>query len=250
MKRDFAEPEARAEFPSWTSARSSSSRSPPTRRRTSRAPRAGTGRAPADPRPGGRASRRRAGTRPTDKRRPLRIFGHFNQQLWLAIRGVAGSLPFQAESDEPEPLGREPGEPGERSAKPLARNPAMRTGADMSAGARPIDEAADQTPLRRPEGTAGPPAATCARRPRGVAARRRPRCCRRAGRASWPSPRPDLKPKGWRRCRRRRGARVRPCGIDEASMTKKIEEFDGACRAWPAAPWPARLRAAGPTAGA
>jgi hypothetical protein len=28
-----------------------------------------------------------------DKRRPLRVLGHFNQQLWLAVRGVAGALP-------------------------------------------------------------------------------------------------------------------------------------------------------------
>lgn len=32
-----------------------------------------------------------------DKRRPLRTLEHFNQQLWLAIRGVAGQLPFQPE---------------------------------------------------------------------------------------------------------------------------------------------------------
>jgi hypothetical protein len=37
-----------------------------------------------------------------NKRRPLRMLGHFNQQLWLAIRGVAGSLPFQPENDKPE----------------------------------------------------------------------------------------------------------------------------------------------------
>jgi hypothetical protein len=37
-----------------------------------------------------------------DKRRPLRILGHFNQQLWLALRGVAGELPFQAEEVAPE----------------------------------------------------------------------------------------------------------------------------------------------------
>lgn len=37
------------------------------------------------------------------KRRPLRMFNHFNQQLWLAVRGVAGSLPFQP--DDPEPDG-------------------------------------------------------------------------------------------------------------------------------------------------
>lgn len=34
-----------------------------------------------------------------DKRRPLRMLGQFNQQLWLAIRGVAGELPFQPEED-------------------------------------------------------------------------------------------------------------------------------------------------------
>lgn len=34
------------------------------------------------------------------KRRPLRMLGHFNLQLWLAVRGVAGTLPFHA---EPEP---------------------------------------------------------------------------------------------------------------------------------------------------
>ena len=37
-----------------------------------------------------------------DKRRPLRVLGHFSGPLWLAVRGVAGSLPFQAESDQPE----------------------------------------------------------------------------------------------------------------------------------------------------
>ena len=36
-----------------------------------------------------------------DKRRPLRMFGQFNQQLWLAVRGVAGELPFQAPDDAP-----------------------------------------------------------------------------------------------------------------------------------------------------
>jgi hypothetical protein len=37
-----------------------------------------------------------------DKRRPLRVLGHFSAPLWLAVRGVAGALPFQAESSEPE----------------------------------------------------------------------------------------------------------------------------------------------------
>jgi hypothetical protein len=39
-----------------------------------------------------------------DKRRPLRMLGQFSSQLWLALRGVAGSLPFQAEADEPDPM--------------------------------------------------------------------------------------------------------------------------------------------------
>jgi len=37
-----------------------------------------------------------------DKRRPLRVLGHFCAPLWLAMRGVAGTLPFQPESTEPE----------------------------------------------------------------------------------------------------------------------------------------------------
>lgn len=36
-----------------------------------------------------------------DKRRHLRTLKHFSTQLWLAIRGVAGTVPFQAEA-EPE----------------------------------------------------------------------------------------------------------------------------------------------------
>ena len=40
-----------------------------------------------------------------DKRRPLRVLEHFNQQLWLAIRGVAGTVPFQPEDDTPDPWG-------------------------------------------------------------------------------------------------------------------------------------------------
>ena len=35
-----------------------------------------------------------------DNRRPLRMLGHFSTQLWLALRGVAGTLPFQAPPDE------------------------------------------------------------------------------------------------------------------------------------------------------
>jgi hypothetical protein len=35
-----------------------------------------------------------------DKRRPLRTLVHWNQQLWLAIRGVAGTLPFVPDDDD------------------------------------------------------------------------------------------------------------------------------------------------------
>ena len=35
-----------------------------------------------------------------DKRRSLRMLGQFNQQLWLAVRGVAGTLPFQPDDAE------------------------------------------------------------------------------------------------------------------------------------------------------
>jgi len=42
-----------------------------------------------------------------NKRRPLRMLGQFNQQLWLALRGVAGELPFQPpEDDSPGPWGK------------------------------------------------------------------------------------------------------------------------------------------------
>ena len=35
-----------------------------------------------------------------DKGRPLRMFEHLNTQLWLALRGVAGALPFAPDPDE------------------------------------------------------------------------------------------------------------------------------------------------------
>jgi hypothetical protein len=36
------------------------------------------------------------------KRRPLRMFSQFNLQLWLALRGVAGTLPFVPDDAGPE----------------------------------------------------------------------------------------------------------------------------------------------------
>ncbi|MDB5457877.1 MAG: hypothetical protein JWP92_3462 [Caulobacter sp.] len=38
-----------------------------------------------------------------DKRRPLRVLGHFSHPLWLALRGVAGQLPFLPVAEEPDP---------------------------------------------------------------------------------------------------------------------------------------------------
>ena len=100
MKREFAEPEARAEFPELDAC--------------SRAVFGLTAdEAEATPRPAGwdgvetQALQKQvfafedAGWDVTDdKRRPLRTLGHWNQQLWLAIRGVAGELPFQPNDDD------------------------------------------------------------------------------------------------------------------------------------------------------
>jgi hypothetical protein len=102
LKRDFAEPPARAEFPEIDAC-----------------VKALFGltadEAEAAPRPDGWddieckppavqvAAFEAAGWDVTDnKRRPLRVLGHFSGPLWLAVRGVAGSLPFQPESREPE----------------------------------------------------------------------------------------------------------------------------------------------------
>jgi hypothetical protein len=35
-----------------------------------------------------------------DKRRPLRTLSHFSAPMWLAIRGVAGSVPFVPEEED------------------------------------------------------------------------------------------------------------------------------------------------------
>src|SRR4051812_23370054 len=102
LKREFAEPEARAEFPELDAC--------------SRALFGITAdEAEAAPRPADwdgietQAVAKQvfafegAGWDVTDdKRRPLRVFGHFNQQLWLALRGVAGALPFAAPAAEPK----------------------------------------------------------------------------------------------------------------------------------------------------
>jgi hypothetical protein len=42
-----------------------------------------------------------------DRRRPLRMLGQFSAVLWLALRGVAGTVPFAPDPDEhkPDPWG-------------------------------------------------------------------------------------------------------------------------------------------------
>jgi hypothetical protein len=102
LKRDFAEPEARAEFPEIDACATALFGLT-------------ADEAEAVARPSGWddieckapavqvAAFEAEGWDVTDnKRRPLRVLGHFSAPLWLAVRGVAGSLPFQAESGEPE----------------------------------------------------------------------------------------------------------------------------------------------------
>jgi hypothetical protein len=40
-----------------------------------------------------------------NKRRPLRVLVHLGAPLWLAVRGVAGTLPFQPTVDRPDAWG-------------------------------------------------------------------------------------------------------------------------------------------------
>ena len=102
MKREFAEPEARAEFPEIDAC--SVALFGITADQAEAAPR------PADwdgieqkPLAQQVFAFEDAGWDVTDnKRRPLRVLGHFNQQLWLALRGVAGELPFQPDDGKPE----------------------------------------------------------------------------------------------------------------------------------------------------
>jgi hypothetical protein len=102
LKRDFAEPQARAEFPQIDACMKALFGLT-------------TDEADSVPRPEGWddidgktpaaqvAAFEAEGWDVTDnKRRPLRVLGHFSSPLWLAVRGVAGTLPFQPESREPE----------------------------------------------------------------------------------------------------------------------------------------------------
>jgi hypothetical protein len=102
MKPRYADPEARAEFPELDAC--STALFGLTADEADAVPR------PADwdgieDKPTQRqvAAFEAAGWDVTDnKLRPLRLLGQFNAQLWLAIRGVAGTLPFVPD-DEPDP---------------------------------------------------------------------------------------------------------------------------------------------------
>jgi hypothetical protein len=100
LKREFAEPEARAEFPQIDAC-------------TTALFGLTTDEAEASPRPAGWdgiedkppaeqvAAFEAEGWDVTDnKRRPLRVLGHFSGPLWLALRGVAGTLPVHWEPEE------------------------------------------------------------------------------------------------------------------------------------------------------
>src|SRR4051812_25512719 len=105
LKRDFAEPEARTEFPEIDAC--SMAIFGLTAEQAEDHPRpAGWDRPERLPTAAQVAAFEAEGWDVTDdKRRPLRVLGHFNQQLWLAIRGVAGQLPFQPDDDTPDPWG-------------------------------------------------------------------------------------------------------------------------------------------------
>ena len=102
LKRDFAEPEARAEFPEIDAC--ATALFGLTADEAEAAPR------PHDwddieckaPAVQVAAFEAEGWDVTDDKRRPLRVLGHFSAPLWLAVRGVAGALPFQPESNEPE----------------------------------------------------------------------------------------------------------------------------------------------------
>ena len=106
LKRDFAEPQARAEHPEIDDC--SLANFGLTAEQAEGHPRpAGWDRAERLPIPAQVAAFEAEGWDVTDdKRWPLRVLGHFNLQLWLALRGVAGSLPFAPDDDDaPDPWG-------------------------------------------------------------------------------------------------------------------------------------------------
>ena len=102
MKREFAEPEARAEFPEIDACAKALFGLTADEAEAVERP-AGWDNIETKPPSAQVFAFEDAGWDVTDaNRRPLRVLGHFCGPLWLAVRGVAGELPFQPESNEPE----------------------------------------------------------------------------------------------------------------------------------------------------
>ena len=100
MQRDFAEPEARASHPEIDAcSREVFGLTADEAEATARPP-GWDGIETKSPREQADAFEAEGWDVTDDKRRPLRVLLHFNQQLWLAVRGVAGSLPFVPEPEE------------------------------------------------------------------------------------------------------------------------------------------------------
>jgi hypothetical protein len=102
LKRDFAEPEARAEFPEIDACATALFGLTADEAETVARPQGWDDIERKAPALQVAAFEAEGWDVTDDKRRPLRVLGHFSGPLWLAVRGVAGSLPFQPESREPE----------------------------------------------------------------------------------------------------------------------------------------------------
>jgi len=102
LKRDFAEPEARAEFPEIDACATALFGLTADEAEASPRPQGWDDIERKPPAAQAAAFEAEGWDVTDDKRRPLRVLGHFSAPLWLAVRGVAGTLPFQAESSEPE----------------------------------------------------------------------------------------------------------------------------------------------------
>ena len=102
LKRDFAEPEARAEFPEIDACAMALFGLTADGAEKVARPRGWDDIERKTPAAQVAAFEAEGWDVTDDKRRPLRMLCHFSGPLWLAVRGVAGTLPFQPESGEPE----------------------------------------------------------------------------------------------------------------------------------------------------
>ena len=101
MKREFADPEARADYPEIDACSRELFGLTADEAEAAPRPQGWDGIELKSPREQADAFEAEGWDVTDDKRRPLRVLMHFNQQLWLALRGVAGELPFQPEVQEP-----------------------------------------------------------------------------------------------------------------------------------------------------